>query len=71
MSAIPPKADMVQHRCNVRFVPKADILRRSKKCDLFDHLVGDSEEIGRNCEMKRFGRLKIDSQIEFCRLLDW
>ena len=25
MSALPPKADMDQHDCNVRFVPKADI----------------------------------------------
>src|SRR5262245_26331979 len=25
MSALPPKADMVQHGCDVRFVPKADI----------------------------------------------
>ena len=25
MSALPPKADMVQHDRNVRFVPKADI----------------------------------------------
>jgi len=25
MSALPPKADMDQHRCDVRFVPKADI----------------------------------------------
>jgi hypothetical protein len=25
MSALPPKADMAQHRCDVRFVPKADI----------------------------------------------
>jgi hypothetical protein len=25
MSALPPKADMVQHGGNVRFVPKADI----------------------------------------------
>jgi hypothetical protein len=24
MSAIPPKADMDQHDCDVRFVPKAD-----------------------------------------------
>ena len=30
MSALPPKADMDQYGCNVRFVPKADILRRSK-----------------------------------------
>jgi hypothetical protein len=25
MSALPPKADMDQHACDVRFVPKADI----------------------------------------------
>jgi hypothetical protein len=25
MSALPPKADIVQHGGNVRFVPKADI----------------------------------------------
>jgi hypothetical protein len=29
MSALPPKVDMVQHNRGVRFVPKADILRRS------------------------------------------
>src|SRR6516225_8059860 len=27
MSALPPKADMDQSGCNVRFVPKADIVR--------------------------------------------
>ena len=31
MSAIPPKADIAERRCHVRFVPKADILRCSKK----------------------------------------
>jgi len=30
MSALPPRADMVQRNCDGRFVPKADILRRSK-----------------------------------------
>jgi hypothetical protein len=25
MSALPPKPDMVQHGCDVRFVPRADI----------------------------------------------
>jgi hypothetical protein len=29
MSALPPKADMDQHGRDVRFVPKADIWRRS------------------------------------------
>jgi hypothetical protein len=28
MSALPPKGDMDQHRCDVRFVPKADIAER-------------------------------------------
>jgi hypothetical protein len=37
MSALPPKADIAQHGGNVRFVPKADILRRGKKYTrLFD-----------------------------------
>ena len=39
MSALPPKADMDQSGCDVRFVPKADKVRRSKIA-LFDHLVG-------------------------------
>jgi hypothetical protein len=30
-SALPPKADIVQPDANVRFVPKADILRYGKK----------------------------------------
>ena len=30
MSALPPKADIGTQSWNVRFVPKADILRRSK-----------------------------------------
>jgi len=37
MSALPPKADMVQHDCDVRFVPKADI------ANLIEHLVGAGE----------------------------
>ena len=32
MSALPPKADIGTQSQNVRFVPKADILRCSKKC---------------------------------------
>jgi hypothetical protein len=28
MSALPPKADITRHDCDVRFVPKADIQRR-------------------------------------------
>ena len=32
MSALPPKADIDQHGRDVRFVPKADIARRSIEC---------------------------------------
>jgi hypothetical protein len=31
MSALPPKADIDQHGCDVRFVPKADILHYGKE----------------------------------------
>jgi len=31
MSALPPKADIAESDWHVRFVPKADILRRSEK----------------------------------------
>ena len=39
MSALPPKADIGTQSRNVRFVPKADKVQRSKQ-RLFDHLVG-------------------------------
>jgi hypothetical protein len=42
MSAFPPKADIAERDWDVRFVPKADILR-CKKMSLFDHLVGAGE----------------------------
>ena len=32
MSALPPKADIAKRDLDVRFVPKADILRCSKDC---------------------------------------
>jgi len=31
MSALPPKADIVQHGSNVGFVPEADICKRSNR----------------------------------------
>jgi hypothetical protein len=42
MSALPPKADIVQHGGNVRFVPKADKVRCNTR-PLLDHLVGAGE----------------------------
>jgi predicted oxidoreductase len=41
MSALPPKADMVQRRLDVRFVPKADIHERS----VGESLVSNSFEM--------------------------
>jgi hypothetical protein len=44
MSALPPKADIDGRQFDVRFVPKADELHRSKTGALFDHLVGAGEQ---------------------------
>ena len=60
MSALPPKADIVWHRGNVRFVPKADILRCSKRTPLFDHLVGAGEQLWWNCDAQFLCRLEVD-----------
>ena len=57
MSALPPKADMGGATRDVRFVPIADI------ANLFDQLVGASEERFRHCEAKGFGSLEIDHQL--------
>jgi hypothetical protein len=40
MSALPPKADIGTQSWNFRFVPKADIMRCSKRTPLFDYFVG-------------------------------
>jgi hypothetical protein len=37
-----PKADMAQHRCDVRLVPEADSCTAAKSI-LFDNLVGARE----------------------------
>ena len=58
MSALPPKADIVQHGGNVRFVPKADICGAAK-FRLFDHLVRASEQRRWYVEAERFGSLEV------------
>jgi len=62
MSALPPKADIGTQSWNVRFVPKADILRCSKERRLFDHLVGASEQRWRNSQFERLGGRQVDEQ---------
>jgi hypothetical protein len=44
MSALPPKADIDRACRDVRFVPKADKVRRNKVTVLFDHFVGAHKE---------------------------
>src|SRR5262249_50226820 len=67
MSALPPKADMCGATRNVRFGPKADIARRSKR-HLFDHRIGNGEDARWNCQAERLGRLEIDDKLKFGRL---
>jgi hypothetical protein len=49
MSALPPKADIARQRLDVRFVPKADKVHRSKM-GLFDYLVSNAEQSRREAE---------------------
>ena len=74
MSALPPKADIGTQSWNVRFVPKADILRCEKK-SLFDHRVGAGEQRRRPIDVERLGSLaccfapvaRALVRFEFCR----
>src|SRR5262249_55536869 len=68
MSALPPKADIGTQSRNVRFVPKADIMRRSKS-PLLDHLVSGDEESLRHRDAECLGCFEIDSQQIFHRHL--
>jgi hypothetical protein len=54
MSALPPKADMCGATRDVRFGPIADIAH-----ELFDHLVGDQQNVATNGQTKRSSRLQI------------
>jgi hypothetical protein len=62
MSALPPKADIRRGDWDVRFVPKADISQ------LFDHLVGASEQLRRNSEAQCLRSFQVDDQLELGRL---
>src|SRR5262245_17273272 len=65
MSALPPKADMCGANCNVCFGPKAEVT------PLFDHLVGQHEEVVWHFDPERPRSGEIDDEVEFGRLLDW
>jgi hypothetical protein len=55
MSALPPKADIRQRGLHVRFVPEADI-----RSALFDHFVGEGQEILGQLNACALCRLEID-----------
>ena len=59
-----PKADMCSAKCNVCFTPIADIGR------LFDHLVGDGEQLVRHGEAERLRRLHVQRHLELDRQLN-
>jgi hypothetical protein len=46
---------MIQHGCDVRFGPKADI----RAC-LFDHFVSNGDYARRNHEVEGFGGLEVN-----------
>jgi hypothetical protein len=54
MSALHPKADMVRHERDVRFVPKADIGMSAIR----------SQQWQRDAEPKRLGRLEIYREVK-------
>jgi hypothetical protein len=64
MSALPPKADIGQRDCDVRFVPNADITQCSK-LHLLDHLIGGHLDRHRHVEIKRLCGLEVEHELEF------
>src|SRR6516164_8343413 len=62
MSALPPKADIDQHASDVRFVPKADIVRCGERTSLFDHLVGAGKQRLRHGEPECLRGFEIDDK---------
>src|SRR5215467_11115067 len=71
MSALPPKADIALHRSECRLCAKSGLMQCSKIAPLFDHLVGEREQLRRNCEAKRLCRLEINQKLKFGGLYDW
>jgi hypothetical protein len=69
MSALPPEADIDRACRDVRYVPKADILRCGRT-SLFDHLIGEQLRRIRDGEAERFSRLQVDDEFERGRQFD-
>jgi hypothetical protein len=75
MSALPPKADMDRRCRHVCLVPKADICSavQDMTCGiarLFDHFVGECEQLVRYGQAERLGGREVDDRADFGGLLD-
>jgi len=70
MSALPPKADILERDRHVCFVPKAAVSNRSKGSRLLDQFVGRCKQRGRHGEAERLHSFEIDNQLKLGRLLD-
>ena len=69
MSALTPKADIDRGGWHVRFVPLATNAPQ-QTASLFDHLVGQREELRRHLEAEHLRGLKVDHKLEFRRQQD-
>jgi hypothetical protein len=69
MSAFPPIATVERTCEEVRFVPTRDSSIAAKSF-LFDHLVCADKQEGRHSKAEFLGRLQIDNQLKFGRLLN-
>ena len=70
LSGLPSIADMRDAVADFRLVPPSDQVHRSKIV-LFDHLVGNCEQLVWYREAEGLGRLEIDNEQEFSRLFHW
>jgi hypothetical protein len=70
MSAIPPMATELVRRNELTLCANRVLMHCSaNRQSLFDHVVGASEQRWGHLEAERLGRLEIDDQLEFGRLL--
>ena len=66
MSALPPKADIVERDRHVRFVPKAYITS-----GLVDYFIGTAEQRRRHGEAEHSGGVRIDDQLDLVLFDNW
>jgi hypothetical protein len=70
MSALPPKADIDERDWDIRFVPKADILRCGKKSTYSLNSSARPMTVPGMVRPSGLGGLEIDDEVELRRLLE-